>query len=106
MSANFSQVLRKVRSSLANNSRAYGTGLNRLETALQTLKTDYNFSNTQLRKLIAQHGVCLKNMKDYGSPTQLRKFLKDHPDHIVQKKQAKQHDHVKMCLISVYGWRR
>lgn len=99
MTPDFSRLLHELRVVLSS---VQNRGLQHFEMALKCLKEKCKISNTQLKKLIAAHGVCLKNLKDYGSPANLRKFLKEHPDHIVEKKHAKRHFHIKMCLIQVY----
>ena len=74
-----------------------------LDEELRRLHEEKGISMNKMRKVIRDFGICLKNCFQYGSPSKLRKALKNDRSLLVNRNEAKKYKYVKNCLIMVYN---
>ena len=58
-------------------------------------------SMKKLKQLVNEHGVCLKNAKQYGSAIKLQTKLRHNRALLVRKEDAKEFKFAKQCLVTI-----
>ena len=73
--------------------------LEMLERKLRSIYQQKGVSKRKIKDLIRKKGICLKNCKEYGSITKLRRALMEQKELRIKRAKVKPYKFVSMCLI-------
>ena len=70
-----------------------------LDAKLKYLHEQQGVSKKSIKKAIKKKGICLKDCKEYGSASALKKRLKSNKRSRIKKKKLKHYKYAQMCLV-------
>ena len=80
---------------------AAANSLASVEEMLQALKISDSLSNTKLKEVVRERGICLRDGVEYG-PETLKANLRKSKLYKVRKQEAKHFPLARMCLKKAY----
>lgn len=75
--------------------------LQSVQEMLQNLKVSESLSNTKLKEVVRERGICLRDGVEYG-PETLKANLRKSKLYKVRKQEAKHFPLARMCLTKAY----
>ena len=75
--------------------------LQSVQEMLENLKVSESLSNTKLKEVVRERGICLRDGVEYG-PKELKAKLKESKLYKVRKQEAKHFPLARMCLTKAY----